>query len=480
MKEFGILMPISSLYNDTGIGSLGKCSYEFIDFLKESNQKYWQILPIGHTSYGDSPYQTYSIYAGNPYFIDLKMLAEDGLLDQGEIIYYNNDYIDYGFLYNTRFNILRKAYSRFNLNNDDYQGFINRNLWVKDYALFMTIKGINNGNPLSMWNDQYKFRENNTIQYVEKMYKNEINFWIFIQYEFYNQWYKLKKYANDKGIKIIGDIPIYVPYDSVEIWVMPEMFMVNERLEMTFVSGAPADSFSPNGQIWGSPLYNYEKMRNNNYKWWTDRILNSLKVFDLIRLDHFIGFSSFFAIDAKTRNALEGKWINGPGYELFSLLDGKINPKNVIAEDLGHVTEEVKKLLKQTGFYRMKILQFAFNGDNNNVYLPKNYNENDVCYTGTHDNQTLKEWYYSLDYNTKEYVKREINFYDEANIVNGLIRYLYTSKASITIVPLQDYLKLGSEARMNIPGKPEKNWTWRVWKDALNRKISLEIQEYQR
>ena len=472
-KNNGILLHISSLYNKYGIGSFGKCAYEFVDYLYENNQKFWQILPLGHTGYGDSPYQTYSIFAGNPYFIDLDILIEEGLLLENEIDYINDKFVDYGSLYNSRYNILRKAYSRFDVNNKEYIQFIVDNNWVLDYSIFMTIKELNNFKSLENWKDKYRYDDKKIINELFEKEKAKVNFWIFIQYKFHKQWLKLKEYANKKGIKIIGDIPIYVPYDSVEVWAEPENFLLDESLNMLYVSGAPRDNMSKDGQIWGSPLYNYEYMKKNNYSWWVERIKRNLKMYDYLRIDHFIGFDKFYMIDSKTRNVDDGKWGKGPGMELFNEVKKHVNGDFIIAEDLGNVTESVKKLVNDTGFYSMKVLQFDLNGDVNNPHNPINYYEKCICYTGTHDNPTLKEWLETLDFNRIRYIRNIVNEEDNDRIIDKLINILLDSKAGIIIIPMQDYLHLGSEGRMNKPGTSENNWVWRLKNDSLYRKISF-------
>ena len=476
-RKNGILMHISSLPSKYGIGTLGLEAYKFVDFLNESKVKLWQVLPIGHTSYGDSPYQTYSIYAGNPYLIDLDLLINDGLLNNDELKEIkNSDYVDYGYLFNNKINVLRKACYRFDFYSNDYLRFVNENQWINDYSRFMTIKELKGFRGL---NDFGEYKIYNRINFLEfdNKYNEKIKFWKFIQFVFFKQWFKLKDYSNSKNVEIIGDIPIYVPYDSVEVWKEPQLFMIDDNMEMEVVSGMPPDDFAKEGQVWGSPVYNYTNMRKDNYKWWVDRFKYSMKIFDYIRIDHFIGFVSFYGINGKTRNPLDGKWYNGGGFDLFNEVNKTIDRNKVIAEDLGYVSDEVRKLLEVTNYYCMRILEFGIKNNINNIHFPDNYPENCVCYTGTHDNQTLKSWIYSLNYDDKKFIENYTNQTDVDSIIDKLINKLFASRASIVIIPIQDYLKIADEGRMNTPGKSEGNWTWKLKSYDEYRKISFDIMK---
>lgn len=486
MRKSGILLHITSLDSPYGIGTLGKSSFDFIDFLKKSGLKYWQILPCGHTSYGDSPYQTFSAFALNPYLLDLDILISKGyLLKEDVVIFENkhNDKVDYGFLYETRYPLFKKAYNNFlenckkdiNLQNE-YKKFVNDNyFWLDDYSLFMAIKSYFKGNPWYLWPDDYKKRDKNVIKEFKENNQEIIEFYYFIQFELFNEWQSLKEYATLKEIEIIGDIPIYVAYDSADIWSTPNNFLTDENLNLDVVSGVPPDYFSIDGQLWGNPIYNYEEMKKNNYSWWKMRIEKAFELYDYVRIDHFRGFASFYAIKATETTAKNGKWYKGPGYKLFE----EIKNKKIIAEDLGLLTDDVYELLEKCQFPGMKILQFAFDPNNDNPYLPHNSINNSIYYTGTHDNMTLKEWVLSLTGDEKKYVYDYCymnnyhynNFEDE--LCDRLIRIALSTSSKIVIIPLTDYLKLDGKARMNVPSKKEGNWTYR-----LNTKLDDELSKY--
>lgn len=478
----GILMPIFSLPSNYGIGTMGKEAYKFIDFLKSSKQSYWQILPIGPTSTGNSPYSTYSIYAGNPYFIDIDELIEEGLIKRNLVAKYktiNRDYINYDFLCETKFNILFNVYlNSKELVVNEFDQFKKENeLWLDDYALFMSIKKKYNNISWIEWPDKdIKFRKLDAINKYKKELEENIDFYKFIQYLFYKQFNRLKNYANINGIKIIGDIPFYVPLDSVECWSNPESFELNDEYIPTIVSGVPPDYFSKTGQLWGNPIYNWEYMRNNGYKWWIDRIGQASKIYDVIRLDHFRGFESYWAVPYGDKNAINGKWIKGPDMDVLEKLKGWFNNVEFIAEDLGYITPEVRKTLNDFGFPGMKVMQFSFNIKNHDG--PYTYPENSVCYVGTHDNSTAlgfektaskKEILYC-----KEYLNHSIG--DEFNWT--LIKGGMATKSKIFICQMQDYLGLDDSARINIPGTTKSNWQWRMKKNSLTKKLSKKIAKY--
>ena len=478
MRTSGILLPIFSLPNSYGIGTLGKEAYDFVDFLEKCHQTYWQVLPIGPTSYGDSPYQSFSVFAGNPYFIDFDLLKEEGLLEESDYDEYLDESlsIDYGKIYNTRYLVLRRAYSKFDIKL--LKNFEKENSdWLEDFSLFMTLKDYHHGVSFLEWKDEYKFRNKKALSSFKKEHLDDVNFWKFTQYYFFKQWNDLRVYANSKGIKIIGDMPIYVPYDSVEVWKDPQLFMINDNMEMEVISGMPPDDFAKEGQVWGSPVYNYDYMKKDNYSWWVERFKYSMEIYDYLRIDHFIGFVSFYGIDGKTRNPFNGKWYRGGSFELFNEVNKVVDKGKIIAEDLGFVSNEVKELLNHTNYYCMRILEFGMKNKENNIHFPGNYPENCVCYTGTHDNQTLKSWLYSLSYDDKKFVEEYTNETNIDIMIDKLIDKLFESKASIVIIPIQDYLKIADEGRMNTPGKASGNWVWRVKNDEEYRKLSFSISK---
>lgn len=484
MRQAGILLHISSLPNQYGIGTLGKEAYEFVDFLVKSKQKLWQVLPICPTSFGDSPYQTTGSFGGNPYFIDFDLLKEEGLLEEEDYDYLktSNSKIDYGFLYETRYIVLKKAFNNFKKIEDlGFKEFIREeSYWLNDFVLFLSIKKEFNGQSWLYWPDEYKKKNKETINKFVLDNKEEIEFQQFIQYKFYQQWKNLKKYANEKGIKIIGDLPIYVSFDSADVWSTPKNYQLNEDLVPTKVAGVPPDAFSEDGQLWGNPLYNYKRMKKNNYKWWTIRIKHALNNFDIVRIDHFRGFEAYFAVPYGDETAVNGTWVKGPGYELFKTIEKKLKINGefrIIAEDLGFLTEEVHKLLKQTGYPGMKILEFAFDPKNDNDYMPYNIGENSIVYPGTHDNMTVKGWYLEgIDEETRLYVDQYLEIHHINDVVPRVIRAALGTKAHTVIVQMQDYLELDNSARMNEPSTTGKNWVWRLESEQLNEYTSERIR----
>jgi 4-alpha-glucanotransferase len=483
-RSTGILLPIFSLPSKYGIGTLGKEAYKFIDFLRSAGQKYWQILPIGHTSYGDSPYSCFSVFAGNPYFIDLDVLFEEGFIEETDLkgIDFGSDdeRIDYKKIFETRYGILKKAYLNKGM-SCDLASFTCNNPWVSDYALFMSLKYKNNQLPWYKWDEMFIKRDINTLQKYKNDFYDEINFWIFLQYIFFEQCFKLKDYANSSGISIIGDIPIYVAEDSVEAWTEKKLLMLNEDNLPICVAGVPPDDFSDDGQLWGNPVYNWEYLKETGYMWWIDRIAFSFKLFDVVRIDHFRGFDEFWAVPYGSENAVNGSWMPAYGKQMFQTLKKSLGNLNIIAEDLGIITDSVIKLKNDSGYAGMKVLQFAFDGNNDNPYLPYNYEENDVAYTGTHDNDTLKGWFNKLTLKEKQYVLQKLNINmvnekDDNNLVYELIKAIYKSKASLCIVPLQDFLCLGSEARVNIPSTLGNNWRWRLKNSMITDELAEKIK----
>ena len=474
MRQSGILLPVTSLPSPYGIGAMGKVAYDWIDFLAKAKQSYWQVLPLGPTSYKDSPYQTFSAFAGNPYLIDLDLLVEEGLLNKDELVKYTSEElsIDYGYLYSWRFKILKIAYSRFDINDNAFQTFVKNELyWLNDYALFMSIKNYFDGKSWQEWTDDFKFRKKSAIDKFVTTHLEEINFYKFIQFMFDKQWHKLKEYANAKGVEIIGDVPIYVALDSVDVWSNPEEYQLDENLKPKRVAGCPPDDFAKKGQLWGNPLYDYKKMEHTSFKWWNDRIKKSFELYDVVRIDHFRGFESYYSIDANETTAENGKWVKGPGIKLFKSIKN-LNKLNIIAEDLGFLTPAVHKLLKQTGFPGMKILQFGFDKDGDSPYAPHNYLPNCVVYTGTHDNPPIRTWFNELDEETKHMVSEYVNLTSEDKICDRMVRLALASVANLAIIPIQDYLGLGIDSRINTPSTSDNNWKWRLEEKYINEDLA--------
>ena len=460
-RKSGMLMPVSALPGKYGIGSFGAQSFKFIDFLVECGQRCWQVLPLNPTAYGDSPYQSPCSFAGNPYFIDIDLLVRDGLLAKDEAKAEETDAkrIDYGKLFETRIRLLKKAYARFKVNSDFIRFKQNNADWLDDYSLFMSLKEANGYKQWTEWGD-CKFYDYAKLKRAE--YAGECEFWKFAQYEFFSQYKAVKKYAKSKGISIIGDMPIYVAYDSVEVWSNPLSFLLDDNLSPKVVAGCPPDAFSDDGQLWGNPIYDWKKMEQEGFSWWKKRAERTFKLYDLIRIDHFRGFAGYYVIPAKDTTAKNGKWEEGVGYPLFEAISDAVPKAKIIAEDLGHITDDVRELLKKTGYPGMKVLQFAFT-DSTNEYLPKNYkSENCVVYTGTHDSMPTKAWYESLDDKTKKVFERECPCRFSQTPTNALVSLALGSNANLAIIPLQDYMELGEESRINMPSTAQGNWTWRV------------------
>lgn len=486
MRASGILLPISSLPSKYGIGTFSKSAYEFIDILKEAGQKYWQILPLGPTGYGDSPYQSFSTFAGNPYFIDLEELIEDGYLTVSECEAYdfgaNPSYVDYEKVYLSRFKILRKAYERSNIKEKkDFLEFKKKNeFWLKDYSLYMAVKNHFDGKSFLSWDEDIKCREQSAMDRYREKYLEEIEFNNYIQFIFTKQWEKLKKYANDNGINIIGDIPIYVAFDSADTWANPELFQLDEERNPIAVSGCPPDAFSPTGQLWGNPLYKWEVHEKEGYTWWITRIAFCLNLYDMLRVDHFRGFDEYYSIPYGDATAENGHWVKGPGLGLFEALHKKLgNEINIIAEDLGFMTDSVIQLLNDTGYPGMKVLEFAFDSRDDSDHLPHNYVSNAVVYTGTHDNDTIHGWYESISEEDKEFSKAYLNNYNtqKSEIHWDFIRSAAGSVAKLCIIPIQDYLALGKEARINTPSTLGNNWKWRLNKGQITAELIEKIRE---
>lgn len=476
MRASGVLMPVSSIPSDYGIGCFSKEAYEFVDQLAEAGQKYWQILPLGPTGYGDSPYQSCSTFAGNPYFIDLGELIRENLLTEEECSSCdwgdNPSYVDYEKIYNSRFLLLRKAYDRAETeSNEEYQKFLKQqNHWIWDYALFMAIKDSQKGISWAEWPREFQDHDSDAVKKARQELDREVGFYCFQQYLFHRQWMKLKEYANQKGIGIIGDVPIYVAPDSADAWADPGLFQFDENYLPVAVAGCPPDAFSATGQLWGNPLYDWKKHKEEGYFWWTKRMLRCMELYDIVRIDHFRGFDEYYSIPYGDKTAEKGHWEKGPGLELFHVLNSRIDSLQVIAEDLGFLTESVLEMVRESGYPGMKVLQFAFDGSAGNPYLPYKYDKNCVVYTGTHDNETTKGWMEHLNphdaWFIRAYTDCENRSLDEC--VWGLIRAAQSSTADLCVIPIQDYLCLGNEARMNEPSTLGDNWKWRLQKEQLS------------
>ncbi|MBR5535543.1 MAG: 4-alpha-glucanotransferase [Clostridia bacterium] len=480
-RKSGILMHISSLPSSYGIGTMGKEAYNFIDFLAEAGQKMWQVLPIGHTSYGDSPYQSYSSYAGNPYFIDLDTLCEEGLLERKDLEAIprekDTEKVDYGMLFETRFPLLKKAAEKLlTMPPANFYTFLDENRhWIDDYAIFMAIKEKMGFKGREEWKKDLRIKGDEALLFADE---EAVRIYKAIQFLFFKQWFALKGYANEKGIEITGDLPIYCASDSCDVWSEAKVFMLDEDYRPYLVAGCPPDGFSPLGQRWGNPIYDWDYLEKTKFSWWVERLRHSLKIFDVVRIDHFRGFDSYFVIDASEETAVNGKWVDGPKMKLFKAFEREIGENlPIIAEDLGYLTDSVKKLLLETGYPGMKVLQFAFDERESGDYLPHNYTKNSVCYVGTHDNDTAIGWYENVDMRDREKAKAYFNLNKEEGFAKGLIRGALASVSDTAIICMQDYLNLGSNARMNTPSTNSGNWQWRMNKDALTDVLCREIKE---
>lgn len=474
-------MHISSLPSPYGIGTMGKEAYNFIDFLEKAGQRVWQVLPVGHTSFGDSPYQAYSSYAGNPYFIDLDFLCEDGYLTKEDLKNIprekNPSCVDYGQLYSYRYKLLKKACLKFlEKPTAEFYTFLEENrFWVDYYAVFMALKEKMSHQSREEWDEGLRVRNDESLNFA---CEETVRIYKVIQYFFFLQWFKLKEYANSKSIEIIGDLPIYCASDSSDVWSDEKVFLLDEEYRPYLVAGVPPDGFSPLGQRWGNPIYDWDYLEKTKYAWWVNRLKYALKIFDVVRIDHFRGFDSYFAIDASEETAVNGRWIEGPKMKLFKAFEREIGDNlPIIAEDLGYLTESVKKLLADTGYPGMKILQFAFDPRESGDYLPHNYTKNSVCYVGTHDNDTALGWYDELTEEVKNNAKEYLNLTEGEGIARGLIRGAMSSVSDLCVICMQDYLSLGSGARMNTPSTSGGNWKWRIEKDDINDKLAEEIQK---
>ena len=481
-RESGILLPVSSLPSKYGIGCFSKEAYEFVDWLRETGQSYWQILPLGPTSYGDSPYQSFSTFAGNPYFISLERLTEEGVLTEEECeaadFGSREDSVDYAKIYKARFPLLRKAYERSNISKDpDFVRFQEENgWWLKDYALYMAVKGRFGQKAWTEWAEDIRLRWDNAMDYYRRELYFDIEFYEYLQYQFLKQWIELKAYANSKGIRIVGDIPIYVAMDSADVWANPWLFQLDGDNRPVAVAGCPPDGFAATGQLWGNPLYNWEHHRQTGYQWWISRLAYCYKLYDVVRIDHFRGFDEYFSIPADAQTAVGGHWEQGPGFPFFQAVTQALGQKEIIAEDLGYVTDSVRQLVNATGYPGMKVLEFAFDSRDSGFagdYLPHNYPENCVVYTGTHDNETIAGWFRSIQPQERTMAREYLcdMATPDKNLYLSFISLAMRSQARMCIIPIQDYLGLSNKCRMNTPSTVGKNWKWRLVKGQLSDEV---------
>ena len=473
-RSSGVLMHITSLPGEFGIGTFGKSAYDFVDFLEETKQTYWQILPLTTTSYGDSPYQSFSAVAGNLNLIDFSLLKEDGLLEESDYANVNfgenPEKVDYALLFEARRPILEKAVA----NTAKYSNVLaeiekfekDNSSWLADYAEYMAIKESFGYQSFIHWDEDIKKGEKAAREKYRTELQDSIRYYTVTQYFFFKQWLALKEYANDKGVKIIGDMPIYVSADSVEMWTMPELFKVDENNEPLYVAGCPADDFSPTGQLWGNPIYDWEKHKEQGFSWWIYRVQESFKIYDVLRIDHFKGFSDFWQIDKDAENAVNGTWEAGPGIELFQKIKEQLGDLPIIAENLGFIDEKAEKLSDDSGYPGMKILQFAFPGEDN-LDRPHHYTQNSVAYTGTHDNDVVNGWYEKLSESEQELVSEYLNRRNDETITEAMIRGIYSSVSDYAIVTMQDLLDKDATSRMNVPSTVGGNWEWRMLAEDL-------------
>lgn len=471
-RAAGVLLHISSLPGKEGIGTLGESAYRFADFLKESGITYWQILPLVQTGFGDSPYQSVFTSSGNPYFIDLFALCREGLLKKSEIAPVCRGGIDYGFLYKEKYRALRIAFSRFDASDADFEAFVGGGSF-DDYALYMAIKTASGNRSFDLWEKKYKYRDAAALASFKREHKSEYLFWQFVQYEFFRQWHALKRYANRAGIRIVGDIPLYVAADSADVWANPNLFKLKKNLKPKKVAGVPPDYFSATGQLWGNPVYDWKAHEAEDYAWWSERIRRAFELYDTVRIDHFRGFDRFYEIDAGEETAVGGRWRRGPGYAFFERIEEKLGKPDFIAEDLGTLDAGVCRLMRKTGYPGMKVLQFAFDGNPENPYLPEHIGENSVCYTGTHDNDTMAGFLSQMNADgfrnfcaqlrgqlKKSGVRARVSGVGSA--ASAVAELAAASKAFLCVLPMQDILLTGSDTRMNTPSVPSGNWQYRL------------------
>ena len=471
----GVLLPVTSLPSPYGIGTFGKDAYAFVDFLEAAGQTYWQVLPLGPTSYGDSPYQSFSAFSGNPYLIDLDLLIEQGLLTKTEVDAFDwgDDpaLVDYAKLYENRFRVLKSAFLRSSHQmSPEFGAFCTENrFWLEDYSLYMAVKDYFGGKEWLAWPEDIRLRTEEAVKHYSAMLQNEIAFWEFCQYEFFCQWLSLKSYANQKGIHIVGDIPIYVALDSADVWKHGNQFWLDECRRPVRVAGVPPDLFSATGQLWGNPLYNWDYMEQDQFTWWKNRMAVSAKLYDVIRFDHFIGIVNYYAIPAGDDTARNGQWMQGPGEKFLDAIEDVLGNTKLIAEDLGEVTPPVRELLQKSGYPGMKLLEYAFDTDGKNGNLPCHYDKNTVVYGGTHDNETLTGFFAGQNWSVLQFARKYLNIQTDFEIPQAVIRAGLASSADLAVFQMQDYMGLDNRARMNIPSTiGGSNWRWRLKKDELS------------
>lgn len=483
-RQSGVLMHISSLPGKYGIGSFGQSAYDFVDFLVRTKQRYWQILPLGTTSYGDSPYQSFSAFAGNTYFIDFDILIEEGLLNEADVkgADFGDDprKVDYAKIFDARRPIMEKAVARFLKADDlsDYESFVEQNAaWLEVFAEYMAIKEHFDNLAWTEWPDEaIRRREAASLASYREKLADKLTYHRVTQYLFFKQWLRLKAYANEHHIEIVGDMPIYVAADSADVWAQPHFFKTDAVGKPTCVAGCPPDEFSETGQLWGNPIYDWEAMDKDGYAWWIERLRESFKIYDIVRIDHFRGFESYWEVPADSDTSATGKWVKGPDYKLFAAVKEALGDLNIIAEDLGFMTDEVIELRERTGFPGMKILQFAFNPDDESIDSPHLAPNNSVMYTGTHDNNTVLGWYKDeIDDATRQYMAQYTNRKEYETVPHAMLRTIFSSVSFMAIATMQDLLELDSAARMNYPSTIGGNWTWRMTAEELNPIVEGEL-----
>lgn len=478
-RSSGVLLHITSLPGKYGIGDLGKEAYDLVDFLAKAKQKLWQILPTGPTGYGDSPYQTFSAFAGNPLFIDMNNLAERKLVSLQDLstdFQFNEKKVEYEKVRKFKEEKLKIAFNNFDITNTKFTNFIaEESWWLDDFALFMSLKEHFNGKAWSKWNEEIKLHKKEAVDHYCKCLEKQINYHKFCQFIFFEQWAKLKKYTNKKGVKIIGDIPICISADSSDAWANSQLFQFDENNIPNKVAGVPPDYFSKTGQLWGNPLYNWKILEEQNFTWWINRFKAMQKQIDIMRLDHFRGFEAYWAVSAGENTAINGEWQKAPGEKFFEAVLGELGEIPIIAEDLGIITKEVENLRDKFEFPGMKILQFAFDSDMENNYLPHKYKKKCVVYTGTHDNETTLGWFKNSSTERKELIKTYLQK-EEIDICWDMLEIAWKSEADMAIAPMQDFLCLDNFARINTPGNPDGNWQWRVAKEQLSSELTQKIK----
>ncbi|MEA2023596.1 MAG: 4-alpha-glucanotransferase [Actinomycetota bacterium] len=471
-RSSGVILHPTSLPGPYGIGDLGPEAHRWVDMLAGSGTSLWQILPVGPTGYGDSPYQCFSAFAGNANLVSPSHLADDGLIDPPPSPGFPDDHVDYGAVIPWKRQILAEAFARFEagygdpLLREDFERFGNEKNWLDDYALFMAIKAVFGGGSWQDWPDEFRLRETGTIESFRRQHAGAISLVRFSQFLFFRQWQSLRRHATDRGVRIIGDVPIFVAGDSADVWASPERFRLDEKRRPTVVAGVPPDYFSETGQLWGNPLYDWDHHAETGYAWWADRLRSTFDIADIARIDHFRAFADYWEISADAETAIDGVWRDGPGMAFFDAVRERLGALPIIAEDLGDLSDKVPELLDQTGFPGMRVLTFAFSTDESDSFLPHNYPVETVAYTGTHDNDTTLGWWTTAPEDERAFAARYLSI-DPADPVAGFLEGLWDSRAMFAIAPLQDLLRLGSSARMNTPGTTDANWQWRVLPDQI-------------